>query len=278
MKTQGKTINLMKLVEKNERLPLAILFIHSFFNGLALVYFETTANTLFLMHYDVTDLPYVYILSALVSVVIGYFYTKLENFVNVKKLLLITLIFALLVVSLFFVSIKFYESKMIYMLIMVFKDIMWIFVGMEFGILIGIIFNIRQGKRLFGYLMSGEILAGIIGGVSIGFIIDMIDTVSLLIISSISFVVSLLILIKILEIFSNRFNDDDNIEDLDSATPYKEIFENKYYLLFFAVSILSFFVFYFIDYAFYHKVEESFTDEKELVSFFGLFFCDTQCC
>ena len=260
------------MIEKNERLPLAILFIHSFFNGLALVYFETTANTLFLMHYDVTDLPYVYILSALVSVVIGYFYTKLENFVNVKKLLLITLIFALLVVSLFFVSIKFYESKMIYMLIMVFKDIMWIFVGMEFGILIGIIFNIRQGKRLFGYLMSGEILAGIIGGVSIGFIIDMIDTVSLLIISSISFVVSLLILIKILEIFSNRFNDDDNIEDLDSATPYKEIFENKYYLLFFAVSILSFFVFYFIDYAFYHKVEESFTNEKELVSFFGLFF------
>ena len=137
------------------------------------------------------------------------------------------------------------------MWIMVFKDILWIFVGIEFGILSGMIFNIRQGKRLFGILASGEIIAGIIGGLSIGFIIEVTDTINLLVISSLALVVSFLLLLKILHQFSSRFHDKaENYENENSKISYADILKNRYYLLFFAISILSFFVFYFIDYIF----------------------------
>ena len=225
------------------------------------------------MNYDTSDLPYIYILASIVSVVIGYFYTVLENNLNIKKLLSITLFLILLIVIFFFVSITVFKIKALYMWIMVFKDVLWIFVGIEFGILTGMIFNIRQGKRLFGLLVSGEIIAGIIGGLSIGFIIELTDTINLLVISALALVVSFLLLLKILNEFSDRFKEEaENSEDNTEPISYKEILKNRYYVLFFALSVLSFFVFYFIDYIFYYEVENHFKSEKEMASFFGIFF------
>jgi len=267
-------INLLKSIEKNEVLPVTLLFLHSFLNGLALVYFEATANTLFLINYNVSELPYIYIFTAITSVILGYFYTKLEQNLNIKKLLSITLLVASSIIIAFFLAIKLAETKLLFMLIMIFKDIMWIFVGIEFGVLMGLMFNIRQGKRLFGIVMSGEILAGILGGLSIGFIIDMIDTINLLLISFFTLVLSFILLLKIFNQFSHKFKDDDYNEEYskDDNISYLNLLKNRYYILFFIVSILAFFVFYFIDFAFYYKVEENYTNEKDLVSFFGIFF------
>ena len=250
-----------------------MLFIHSFLNGLALVYFETTASTLFLSHYTVGHLPYVYILSAVVSVILGFLYTKVESKIDVKKLLYITLLFILSAVLFFFISIKYFEAKELYLWIMVFKDILWIFIGMEFGILIGIIFNIRKGKKLFGIVMSGEILASILGGVSVGFLVKYIETINLLVISSFSLLLSFVLLYSIIYRFSMRFTQNEQeSEDEDDTISYKQIFSKRYYLLIFVISALSLFVFYFIDYIFYYKVEQHYPDEKELASFFGIFF------
>ena len=250
------------------------MFVHSFLNGISLVFFEATANTLFLTQYDTSELPYVYILTSIISVFLGFLYTKLEEKFVIKKLLNITLLFILASVVIFYVVIKLFDIKLANMGIMVFKDIIWMFSGIEFGILTGIIFDIRQGKRLFGLLMSGEILAGIIGGFSIGILLEHIEIIDLLIISSFSLVVSFMLLLKIIRTFSSSFDSvsgEDDEDEIDGSNSYISLIKNKYYLVFFAISLLSFFVFYFIDYIFYFKVEEHYTNEKELASFFGIF-------
>jgi AAA family ATP:ADP antiporter len=264
----------LKSIEKDEFLPLGFLFIHSFLNGIALTFFETTANTLFLMHYNTSELPYVYILTALVSVIAGFYYSKLEEKLSIEKLLKITMLFVLSIVVFFLLFINFSDSKLAYMGIMVMKDMIWMFAGMEFGILSGLMFNIRQGKRLFGLLMSGEILAGIVGGLSVGFLLEYIETISLLFISSLTLIISFVLLLKILNKFSETFKADalnkEASKEKDSSA--FSLFKNRYYVLFFTISMLAFFIFYFIDYVFYFKVQERFSDEKELASFFGMFF------
>ena len=249
-----------------------LLFFHSFLSGISLVYFETTANTLFLMEYNISELPYVYIIASLVSVLIGVFYARLEEKFQIQKLLKISLFFVLSVIIIFFILIKFNDNKLSAMGIMVFKDILWMFVGMEFGILTGIIFDIRQGKRLFGLLMTGEIFSGILGGLSIGYILNYIETIDLLLVSSLSLVLSIFLLNKIIKTFDKRF-DEAEVNEIDETLQigYSSLLKNKYYLTFFAISLLSFFIFYFIDYIFYFKVEELYTNEKELASFFGIF-------
>ncbi|MEA3290616.1 MAG: MFS transporter [Campylobacterota bacterium] len=146
------------------------------------------------------------------------------------------------------------------------------FAGIEFGILTSIIFDIRQGKRLFGLLMSGEILAGILGGVSVGALMNIMDSIDLLFISGISLILSFALLLNILKRFSKQFDDADlDEEDDDVDVSYKALLKNNYYFLFFVISLLSFFVFYFIDYIFYFQVEQHYTSEKELAGFFGIF-------
>ena len=253
---------------------MGLLFLHSFLNGLALTFFETTANTLFLMKYNTSELPYVYMLTAFISVIVGFFYAKLEEKLSVQKLLKITMLFVLTIVLFFLVLLKFGDSKLSFMGIMVVKDMLWMFVGMEFGILSGFMFNIRQGKRLFGLLMSGEILAGVVGGFSVGVLLDYVETLNLLFISGATLIASFFLLLNILNKFSSKFvieNESEKVSQKNNAS-YSVLFKNRYYVLFFAVSILAFFIFYFIDYVFYFKVEEKFTNEKELASFFGMFF------
>jgi len=249
-----------------------LLFLHSFLSGISLVFFETAANTLFLMEYNISELPYVYIIASVLSVFIGVLYTKIEKKVDIQNLLKISLYFVLLMIVAFFVLIKFNDNKLSFMGIMIFKDILWMFVGMEFGILTGIIFDIRQGKRLFGLLMTGEILSGILGGLSISYILNYIETIDLLLISSLSLVLSIVLLGKIVKTFEKRFTDvvDDDVDE-SSKGSYFGLLKNKYYLVFFSISLLAFFVFYFIDYIFYFKVEELYTNEKELATFFGIF-------
>ncbi|EDZ63576.1 transporter, Major Facilitator superfamily [Sulfurimonas gotlandica GD1] len=270
----NKLFYVFKSIEKDEVQPLLLLFLHSFLNGLSLTFFETTANTLFLMKYDTSQLPYVYIITAIVSVIAGFYYSKLENKLSIQKLLKITLLFVLSIFIIFLVLIKFSDSKLAFMGIMVFKDMMWMFVGLEFGILSSFLFNIRQGKRLFGLLMSGEIFAGIIGGFSIGILLDYIETINLLFISSITLMASFLLLLKILNKFSSKFNIEKPLyeESKENDISYSTLLKNRYFILFFTISVLAFFIFYFIDYVFYFKVEEKFTNEKELASFFGMFF------
>jgi uncharacterized membrane protein YeaQ/YmgE (transglycosylase-associated protein family) len=209
-------------------------------------------------------------LASIVSVVAGYFYSKLEERLNIKTLLKITMLFILASVVIFLFLTKMFDSKIVFMAIMVFKDILWIFIGMIFGILTSMIFNIRQAKRLFGLLMAGEILAGIVAGLSVGFILNFMDTTTLLLISCFSLVISFLLLLNIMDKFSEKF--DREVSEESSSGSIKKLFSNRYYLLFFALSTLSFFVFYFIDYIFYYSVEENFHSEKELANFFGLFF------
>lgn len=267
------TSKIFKSIEKEEVLPLILLFSYSFLNGFALIFFETTANTLFLMQYDTQTLPYVYMLTAVVSVISGYTYSKIEERVSIIKLLKISMLFVIAVVLFFLVLIKFSDSKLSYFGIMVAKDLVWMFVAMEFGILTGMIFNIRQGKRLFGLLMSGEILAGAIGGFSVGGILNLISTIDLLYISMATLSLSYLLLNYILNKFVHRFEEDDEeVASQECSGSYATLLKNRYYFLFFGVSILAFFIFYFIDYIFYYSVEKHFSNEKDLASFFGVFY------
>ncbi|MBN2825008.1 MAG: MFS transporter, partial [Campylobacterales bacterium] len=254
-------------------MPLSMLIFHSFLSAIALIFFETTANTLFLSDFDATELPYVYIMMAFVSVAIGFGYTRLEERLDIAMLLKITLGFVLFLMVSFFMLISTNESAITSMAMMVFKDSVWVLVGLEFGILSSIVLNAQQGKKLMSILMLAEILAGIVGGLSVGFVLNFIDTKSLLVVSIVALGVSMLMLLNILSQFSVRLDEATHEKNNHKSTvSIQKILSNHYYLLFFAVSIAAFFIFYFIDYIFYYSVEQRFSNEKELATFFGLFF------
>ena len=65
-------------IRPGESSMLTLLALFAFFKSVSLIYFETAANTLFLSRFKIEVLPYVYIASAVVSVLTGLLYTYCE--------------------------------------------------------------------------------------------------------------------------------------------------------------------------------------------------------
>ncbi|NJL58443.1 MAG: hypothetical protein HC887_01095 [Desulfobacteraceae bacterium] len=161
------------------------LLIHSFFMGIALVFFETASYALFLTVFDVKkDLPYVYIISSVVATGAGILYEKMDEKYSLFRLLGSTVGF--LTVSIFglylalqltegnWIRIEFLSSayKWVIMSMTVWYTVLHILFNLEFWGLAGHLMDVRQGKRLFGMISAGEILANIIGGTGITMMVD----------------------------------------------------------------------------------------------------------
>ena len=267
------TISTVFNIRSGEALPLSLLLLHSFAHGLSLVFLETPANTLFLSKFGAETLPYVYIATACVSAALGFGYSKLEARLAPTKLLTLTLVGLLILTGLLYLALALNDSKWLTMGLMVWKDVWYILAGIEFWALAGFLFNVRQGKRLFGLVGTGEVLAGIIGGLSVPLIIRFTGPLNLLLIAIFGMLASLAILIYTLRLAADRFTPaEDQGETGKDARPFHELFKERYLLLFFGVSVLSYMGYYFIDYIFYDQVESAFPDENQLASFFGIFY------
>src|SRR3989304_4594526 len=109
----------------------------SFFAGTSTVFFETAASALFLAHYDAAFLPYVYLLAALVSIVAGPGYNRAGEAGG--------LIFTMMIA---------------YRLLSMLTDL-------EYWAVAARLYDVRQSKRLFGLVGSGEVAARGVGAVSV---------------------------------------------------------------------------------------------------------------
>src|SRR6476661_5577168 len=80
-------------LEAGEGRTASIMLVHAFCMGLATVFFETAASALFLTRYPASAIPMVYIAAAIVSVIAGLAYSRLERSVAFWPLMAGTLIF-----------------------------------------------------------------------------------------------------------------------------------------------------------------------------------------
>ena len=95
MQHSSTTINKFALllnVQEDEVSRVWILWIFSFFLGIAVVCYETSAYALFLANYEVETLPFVYIGAAILVIIIGAVYSYFEDRLKFSHLMLATLV------------------------------------------------------------------------------------------------------------------------------------------------------------------------------------------
>ncbi len=263
-------------IEEKELPSITMLLMHSFFNGAALVLFDTATNSLFLSKLDETKLPYAFICSALAMAVVGFLYSRLQEKISPKLLFLGTTTFvcASIFLSYFLLSIS--NSVTVVFALMVFKSVAYSLLAIEFWAVAGLIFTLRQGKRLFGLVGSGEIIAEIFVGFLIPFIISKTGRPhELILCAGIFTAISLFNLLKIFkhhpEIFSPHLGFEQEQTNEDAQRSFKDLFKENYLKVFFIMSSLSFFVEYFLEFVFYQSIHSKFTDEVAIASFFGTY-------
>lgn len=271
MKTKHSLINILN-IKPGESKPIALLLGFSFFMGAAIAFFYTAATTLLLAGFETTILPWVYIISGIIGYVVWFLSSYMEKRHSFPSLMRIYLIFLTSSVLIFAIVLNIFSTPWIAFLMFIWIRIFTFITAVVFWGVAARLFNLRQGKRLFGLISSGEVLSNIIGFLSIPLLMRFIITPTLVIIAFTSLVFCLIFLLLILSRFKDKLQKTKEVLKAEvKETTRPKIKYDKYFKLLFLMALLPMFSIYFIDYIFLYQTKVEFTDKEVLASFLGLF-------
>ena len=256
----------------------SLLFIHSFCLGLATVSFSTAANALFLSAFDVGTLPYVYIGSAGLAVVIGLIYTRLQSRVSFPTLLVMTLVFLLMTVVAFRIGLAVTSTKWLIFALLFWLRLVIVLANLEFWGLAGRLYNVRQGKRLFSLVGSGELSANILGGFATPAFVMFFGTPHLLTVAVIGLGFALGILGLIIRGARESLTTTPETRAQRPRPPNRLIqsLKHPYTLMIILSNAFMIIVYSFIDFTFYDYTQSRYQDDMHLAMFIGPFFAIVQ--
>lgn len=263
-----------------EARPVFLLLVFSFLQGLSQVFFETASMALYLDRWGGEEfLPFVYIGSAGLSLIIGFIYHRLEDRMSFSGLLTLTMGTLMVVVLVLRVGFAYYGYEHFWggrgaaFVVVIWAEVLVMLNGIVFWNLAGRLLNLRQGKRLFGLASSGEVLSYIIGGVSIFYLGDFVPTPDILTLAAAAFGGCFLLMLVISRNFTVALSNPEEEEDEGGARGGRgPAARFRYLVLLFGMVSLSIFAYYYLDYAFLELVAIEYPDEASLTQFLGLFY------
>ncbi|RLD82744.1 MAG: hypothetical protein DRJ10_04730, partial [Bacteroidetes bacterium] len=273
MKNKPFILRILNLEEGEGKLVL-LPIIYSFFIGASLAFFVTSSTSLFLNSFERDMLPVAFIAAGAIVWLIGQLYSYLQKSLDFTKVLTSGLGFLLFSVLAFLVF--FLNSGS---LVLIFILYAWIRVfaylhAITFWSLAGRMFSLRQGKRVFGLITGGEVIASIISFFSIPFLLKVISTEELLYISGFTLFIGFLVLVFIVLRFKDKLSATKESSKTKTAKAQKKtsFFENRYYKLFFVIAFLPIFAQFFVDFIFQAQAKVEFPQKESLTAFVGIFF------
>jgi len=259
-------------IEPEEASRVYLLLIMGFFMGIFLATFEVSSFTLFLTNFDeTTDLPVAIVASGFVGLILTIIYNFLQSRISFKYLGLGVLIFITLVIVGIRIGHNLLDDKSnLYYIAFVFAAPFGYLSLLVFWGIFGRIFDLRQSKRIIGSIDTGTLIASIVALFSIPFLLNIMETYNLLVISLFAAIGYLLVFIIIVSSvhLSVIINKDKSVKN---AISYKELFKSRYLMLMSVFVIASMVAITFIDYSFAHVATDKYPREQDLGTFISYF-------
>lgn len=267
-------------VRHGEGWPLALLIAQAWCMGVSNTFLDAAATSLFLTHFPIDRLPWVYIASAVTGVSLGFVISRLETRLTPRLLLGGTTAMLVATVGGMYATLLQTDAPWLGVALMMWKDVQYILSAMSLWAAAGIIFDLRQGKRLFGIVGAGDILAIIAGGLAVPHVASALGASNLLGVAAIAQVGCLLTFAMI----ARRF-DAGPVQHATPVTPARErraaragfrsMLRDPFLRPLFAISVLSYLAYYFVDYGFYARVQTMYPSAEAVASFYGYFLAAT---
>ena len=250
-----------------------------FFIGLANAILNIVAFTLFIYDFSVKTLPYIYLAIALVLFVLNILYEKLEHKFSPLVLLKLVIGFAMLVLFVLWIGLSWGNKHDFIFALLVSSTIIYMLTSYAFWGLVSLLFNVRESRRVFSVVGSGDIPAKLIGYIAAPLLIKVIGLANLIWIAIFALITGLLLFHKVIQKKSwdpirKKTNHETHHE---SKTGHKHgilnfFFKNKLIFTISLLSILSYNVFVLIDYTFISQVKLKFGNISDLAIYIASFF------
>ncbi len=261
-------------VRQDERKQVLLLLGKGFFLGIFLVTYLISAEVLFL-----NNLSHLLKEALLVSGGLGMITTAsfsfLQSRVSFSKLvvgnLLIIFTVTITVYILFYSLDPVWKDYLIFGMFAMIGPITAIILLGFWGIF-GRLFNLRQSKRIIGWIDTGQLTAAILATISIPLLGSYIpNTVDFFLISAGSMLVAVVFLIAITSSFSLSVGESDQPETKTERTPFSVLFKDNYVLVLSMFLLFSMVTFTFVQYSFQTVASLQYPNENELRNFLATF-------
>ncbi|HEY6547609.1 MAG TPA: hypothetical protein VI589_06875, partial [Vicinamibacteria bacterium] len=167
-------------MEPGEGPTAGLMALHSFAMGLSTVFFETAASALFVSRFGAAALPWVYIAAAVVSTGAGGLFAAGRRRLAFRRLMAAVLVFLLLGVVGLRGGLVLFEGPGLVFSLLVFYRLLSVLTDLEYWAVAGELYDVRQAKRLFGVIGTGEVVARIAGAFAVPLLVSTIGVANLL--------------------------------------------------------------------------------------------------
>jgi AAA family ATP:ADP antiporter len=265
-----KKLALLLNIQPGEGQLALLMLIYSFLTGVGCAALEITASSLFIANFGAVALPKVYVAVALIGPLCGLAYIRLEAHLRLRTLMASTLAFLFVVTLAFQIGLWLVEAQWLYFALQIWYGLVHAFALLIFWGIANALFTLQQGKRLFGFIGTGEEIAYLLTSFAMPLLVKMLGTTSLLCLTIGSLGVSVGILVVILSRFGQQL-DVYRTQQPAMRLSAREILANRYAVLIFVIAGVAVLGFSFIRYGFYFQVNVRITNAEALASFFGIF-------
>lgn len=240
-----------------------------------LLIIKPTVNALFLSELGIEQLPFAFLIVAVAAVISSVFYSKALSRFSLKKIIEVTLVTSMVILIALGILLKLgLVGRWMLYFFYVWVAIYAVLSASQFWVLANLVYNVREAKRLFGFIGSGAILGGIFGGYLTSFLAPLIGNENLIFIA----VVLLLCCIPLLrKIWKSRVRQLGKFKEKKrtistSERPFRLIKNSKHLTYIACIVAVSVLVAKLVDYLFSDFAAAEIPDAEELTSFFAFWF------
>ncbi|WP_345240659.1 cyclic nucleotide-binding domain-containing protein [Nibrella saemangeumensis] len=152
-------------IRPHEVRTVGLFFLHHFLLGIGTILVYVSANVILLEHHPETSLPLGYGVAALFTILVGKVYNYYEHHWSLQRLAVRVLAAVGVLTLLTIILVEVGNSVALAIAIMVGYRVIYLLTNLEFWGVSAVVFDVRQGKRLFSVISSGDMPAKAIGAV-----------------------------------------------------------------------------------------------------------------
>lgn len=255
-------------VRRDEILPVSLFIFQSVFLGIFLGAFDVGANTLFLKAFDSSMISKAFAVSGLIGIGLTSLYSYFQGRIVFSRLSVINLFTVFIITFLLGFGYYFTDSKWLAFGLFIMMGPLNIVAMVGFWGTVSRIFDLRQGKRIFGIIDGGQVIGVILSSWAVPFLVaNGFKTNNLLYISAVSIFISFVIQIFISSLFPSQLKATVTKEQKENS--FVEIIKIPYVRTMAIFVVLSMLVAFFVHYLFLAVAKTRFENSDELAKFLG---------
>lgn len=258
-------------IRPDERRNVYLMLAQYFFMGAAMLFAQTISMPLFLEYWDASYIPFTYIGIAVVVSSITAVFLKIAEKVSLSRWLWLTVLFIAVTTLIFRAGLFITPSKWLALLLPIWTQTLINLAVLAFWTLAAEIFDVRQGKRLFGLLNAGSWLSYVVAGPLTSTFVNLLGTENLYIVIAVCLFIALFIQgIIIRNVKKPESGSTDSTEQIQP--PLSALFRNRFILLVFGLAAIWRVAYFVMDAIFYNMTSLQYPNTADSAIFIGNFF------